>query len=244
MYSNSLDRIITLQTGLDGYVYVPGTVFAFADERLSGRVYGGRITGYNAGLKAVTTDRGTSAVAGDTLMIRTRGGTVESRVIQAVNGTQLVVATPFTAEPLPNAVFVIDAGQLRLQYFRVTNLRFDDEENTFTITGAEYNASKYDAVDNNARLDTPPISLIPTGLVNQPTNIVVASYDAVRQGQRVATLTASWDAPVDKNGKPQADVIAYRVQWKRGDNEWVNVRRPVFAISKCLASSRVIIWSV
>ena len=223
VYSNSLDRIITLQTGLDGYVYVPGTVFAFADERLSGRVYGGRITGYNAGLKAVTTDRGTSAVAGDTLMIRTQGGTVESRVIQAVNGTQLVVATPFTAAPLPNAVFVIDAGQLRLQYFRVTNLRFDDEENTFTITGAEYNASKYDAVDNNARLDTPPISLIPTGLVNQPTNIVVASYDAVRQGQRVATLTASWDAPVDKNGKPQADVIAYRVQWKRGDNEWVNV---------------------
>ena len=223
VYSNSLDRIITLQTGLDGYVYVPGTVFAFADERLSGRVYGGRITGYNAGLKAVTTDRGTSAVAGDTLMIRTRGGTVESRVIQAVNGTQLVVATPFTAEPSPNAVFVIDAGQLRLQYFRVTNLKFDDEENTFTVTGAEYNASKYDAVDNNARLDTPPISLIPTGLVNQPTNIVVASYDAVRQGHRVATLTASWDAPVDKNGKPQADVIAYRVQWKRGDNEWVNV---------------------
>ncbi|TKK20190.1 host specificity protein [Enterobacter cancerogenus] len=223
VYSNSLDRIITLQTGLDGYVYVPGTVFAFADERLSGRVYGGRITGYNAGLKAVTTDRGTSAVAGDTLMIRTQGGTVESRVIQAVNGTQLVVATPFTAAPLPNAVFVIDAGQLRLQYFRVTNLRFDDEENTFTITGAEYNASKYDAVDNNARLDTPPISLIPTGLVNQPTNIAVASYDAVRQGQRVTTLTASWDAPVDKNGKPQADVIAYRVQWKRGDNEWVNV---------------------
>jgi predicted phage tail protein len=139
----------------------------------------------------VTTDRGTSAVAGDTLMIRTQGGTVESRVIQAVNGTQLVVTTPFTAAPLPNAVFVIDAGQLRLQYFRVTNLKFDDEENTFTITGAEYNASKYDAVDNNARLDTPPISLIPTGLVNQPTNIAVSSYDSVRQGQRVATLTAT-----------------------------------------------------
>ena len=223
VYSNSLDRIITLQTGLDGFVFVPGTVFAFADERLSGRVYGGRITGYNAGLKAVTIDRGTSAVAGDTLMIRTQGGTVESRMIQAVNGTQLILSTPFTAAPLPNAVFVIDAGQLRLQYFRVTNLKFDDEENTFTITGAEYNASKYDAVDNNARLDTPPISLIPTGLVNQPTNIVVSSYDAVRQGQRVATLTASWDAPIDKDGKLQSDVIAYRAQWKRGNNEWVNV---------------------
>lgn len=223
VYSNSLDRIITLQTGLDGYVFVPGTVFAFADERLSGRVYGGRVAEYNGGLKAVTTDRGTSAVAGDTLMIRTQGGTVESRVIKAVNGTQLVVSTPFKADPLPNAVFVIDAGQLRLQYFRVTNLTFNDEENTYSITGAEYNSSKYDAVDNNARLDTPPISLIPTGLVNQPTNIQVSSFESVRQGQRITTLIASWDAPLDKNGKPQADVISYQVQWKRGDNEWINV---------------------
>ncbi|WFV10646.1 host specificity protein J [Citrobacter freundii] len=223
VYSNSLDRIITVQTGLDGFAYVPGTVFAFADERLSGRVYGGRITEYNAALKSVTTDRGTSAVAGDTLMIRTQGGVVESRTIQAVNGQQLILATAFTTEPLPNAIFVIDAGQLRLQYFRVTNLTFNDEENTYSITGAEYNATKYDAVDNNARLDTPPISLLPTGLVSQPTNIAISSYDSVRQGQRIATMVASWDAPVDKNGKPQADIVAYQAQWKRGDNEWINI---------------------
>ncbi|MEL5881955.1 DUF1983 domain-containing protein [Citrobacter freundii] len=223
VYSNSLDRIITVQTGLDGFAYVPGTVFAFADERLSGRVYGGRITDYDAGLKSVTTDRGTSAVAGDTLMIRTHGGTVESRTIQAVNGQQLILATAFTAAPLPNAIFVIDAGQLRLQYFRVTNLTFNDEENTYSITGAEYNGAKYDAVDNNARLDTSPISLLPTGLVSQPTNIAISSYDSVRQGQRIATMVASWDAPVDKNGKPQADIVAYQAQWKRGDNEWINI---------------------
>nr|DAP17186.1 MAG TPA: tail protein [Caudoviricetes sp.] len=223
VYSNSLDRIITVQTGLDGFVYVPGTVFAFADERLSGRVYGGRITDYDAGLKSITTDRGTSAVPGDTLMIRTQGGTVESRVIHAVNGTQLIVSTPFTAAALPNAIFVIDAGQLRLQYFRVTNLTFNDEENTYSITGAEYNGAKYDAVDNNARLDTPPTSLIPTGLVGQPMNIAISSYDSVRQGQRIATMVASWDAPVDKNGKTQADIVAYQAQWKRGDNEWINI---------------------
>lgn len=223
VYSNSLDRMITLQTGLDGFAYVPGTVFAFADERVSGRVYGGRVVAYNSGLKAVTTDRGTSAVAGDTLMIRTQGGVVENRIIQSVNGTQLIVDRGFTAAPAPDAVFVIDAGQLRLQYFRVMKLTFNDEENTYTITGTEYNASKYDAVDNNARLDIPPISLIPTGVVSQPGNIVVSSYESVRQGQRIATLTASWDVPLDKAGKPQADVIAYQVQWRRGSSEWVNV---------------------
>lgn len=222
VYSNYLDRIITVETGLDGIAFMPGTVFAFADERLSGRVYGGRITDYDASIRAVTTDRGTSAVPGDTLMIRTQGGTVESRIIQTMNGNQLIVSTPFAAAPAPDAVFVIDAGQLRLQYFRVTNLRYNDEENTFTITGAEYNTSKYDAVDNNARLDVPPISLIPTGLVAQPGNVTVSGYDTVRQGQRVATLVATWDAPLDKNGKPQADVVAYQAQWKRGDNEWIN----------------------
>lgn len=222
VYSNYLDRIITVETGLDGVAFMPGTVFAFADERLSGRVYGGRITDCDASIRAVTTDRGTSAVPGDTLMIRTQGGTVESRIIQAVNGNQLIVSTPFAATPAPDAIFVIDAGQLRLQYFRVTNLRYNDEENTFTITGAEYNTSKYDAVDNNARLDVPPISLIPTGLVAQPGNVTVSGYDTVRQGQRVATLVATWDAPLDQHGKPQADVVAYQVQWKRGDNKWIN----------------------
>ncbi|MCE0845975.1 DUF1983 domain-containing protein [Buttiauxella sp. A2-C1_F] len=223
VYSNYLDRMISVTTGLDGYVYIPGKVFAFADERVSGRIYGGRVVAYDAAIKAVTTDQGTSAVAGDTLMIRTIGGTVESRVIQAVNGTQLIVATAFNAQPAPDAVFVIDAGQLRLQYFRVTNLTYNDEENTFSIAAIEYNSSKYDAVDNNARLDTPPISLIPTGLVGQPGNVSLSSYDAVRQGQRIATLIATWDAPLDKNGKPQADIVAYVAQWKRGENEWINV---------------------
>ncbi|HCI6425056.1 TPA: carbohydrate binding domain-containing protein [Klebsiella quasipneumoniae subsp. similipneumoniae] len=223
VYSNYLDRIITVQTGLDGYAFVPGTVFAFADERLSGRVYGGRVTDYDASILAVTVDRGTSAAEGDTLMIRTLGGTVESRTIQAVNGTQLIVTEAFTAPPAPDAVFVIDAGQLRLQYFRVTKLTYNDEDNTFTITGAEYNSSKYDAVDNNARLDTPPISLIPTGIVSPPRNVMITSYDAVQQGQRSATLVASWDAPLDKTGKAQADIVGYQAQWKRDDNEWINL---------------------
>ncbi|MGB3255142.1 host specificity protein J [Buttiauxella gaviniae] len=223
VYSNYLDRMISVTTGLDGYVYIPGKVFAFADERVSGRIYGGRVVAYDAAIKAVTTDQGTSAVAGDTLMIRTIGGTVESRVIQAVNGTQLIVATAFVSQPAMDAVFVIDAGQLRLQYFRVTNLTYNDEENTFSIAAIEYNSSKYDAVDNNARLDTPPISLIPTGLVGQPENVALSSYDSVRQGQRIATLVATWDAPLDKNGKPQADIVAYVPQWRRGNNEWINL---------------------
>ena len=225
IYTNFLDRQISFVIGLEGYVYLPGTIIYIADERVSGRVYGGRVVGYNASIRAVTVDRGTSAVAGDTLMIRTLGGTTESRTISQVNGTQLIIASAFNAVPQPDVVFVIDAGQLKLQQFRIVDLAFNEQENTYTVTGLEYNASKYDAVDNNAVLDTPVISLIPTGIVSQPRNVVASAFDWVKQGQRIASMVATWDVPVTADGKPQSDIIGYDMQWKRDDNNWINVPR-------------------
>lgn len=225
IYTNYLDRQISFQVGLEGYAYLPGTVIFVADERVSGRVYGGRVVDYDAALRAVTVDRGTSAVIGDTLMIRTFGGITESRLITAVNGTQIIVNTAFSASPQPDAVFVIDAGQLRLQQFRIVDLTFNEEDNSYTVTGLEYNSSKYDAVDSGAVLDTPVISLIPTGIVAQPTNIQVSAFDWVRQNQRIASMVATWDAPITADGKLQADIIGYDMQWKRDDNNWISVPR-------------------
>lgn len=225
IYTNYLDRQITFTVGLEGYVYLPGTVVYIADERVSGRVYGGRVVSYQQNIRAVNVDRGTSAAVGDTLMIRTLGGATESRVISQVNGTQLIVATAFSAAAQPNAVFVIDAGQLRLQQFRIVDLKFNDTENTYTVSGLEYNASKYDAVDQNAVLDTPVISLIPTGVVAQPTNIVIKASEMVAQGQRITVMTTTWNAPVNADGSLQRDIIGYDMQWKRDDNNWVNVPR-------------------
>lgn len=225
IYTNYLDRQISFQVGLEGYAYLPGTVVYVADERVSGRVYGGRVLAYDETIKAVTVDRGTSAAAGDTLMIRTLGGQTEKRTIAQVNGTQIIISSEFAAPPQPDAVFVIDAGQLRLQQFRIVDLTFNEQDNSYTVTGLEYNAAKYDAVDSGAVLDTPVVSLIPTGIVAQPTNIQVSAFDWVRQNQRITSLVATWDAPVNADGNPQADIIGYDMQWKRDDNNWINVPR-------------------
>lgn len=225
IYSNQLDRQTSFTVGLEGYAYLPGTVVYLADERVSGRVYGGRVVEYNSSIRAVKTDRETSAAVGDILFVRTIGGITERRTITQVNGDQIIVNTPFGAPIEPNAVFVIDAGQLKLQQMRVVDLKFNDSENTYTITGLEYNAAKYDAVDYNAILDKPPISLIPTGIVSQPRNVSVTSFDSVIQGQRVASMLATWDVPLDKDSNPQSDIVGYDVQWKRNDNSWVNVPR-------------------
>jgi len=225
IYSNQLDRQTSFTVGLEGYVYLPGTVVYLADERVSGRVYGGRVVEYNSSIRAIKTDRETSATVGDVMFVRTAGGITERRTVMQVNGDQIIVNTPFSAPIEPNAVFVIDAGQLKLQQIRVVDLKFDDSNNTYTITGLEYNASKYDAVDYNAILDKPPISLVPTGVVSQPRNVLVTSFDSVIQGQRVASMISTWDVPLDKDGNPQSDIIGYDVQWKRDDNSWVNIPR-------------------
>ena len=133
---------------------------------------------------------------GNTLMIRTSGVSVDSRTMTTDNGSKVVIGQSFAAAPLPNAVFVIDSNQLSLQYFRVVKQSFKNADNQYEITAAQYNDSKYDVVDLNARLDVPNISAIPTGLVSVPTNVAIAAYDVISQGQRLAVMRATWDSPV------------------------------------------------
>lgn len=220
--TNSIDRILTIKLGLEGFAYLPGTVYAFADERLSGRVMGGLMVDWSAAERKLTLDRDTDGAVGDTIMIRTLGGYVEKRVIQAITGNVLTVASAFTAAPAPNAVFVIDSGQLALQLFRVLNLTFNSDENTFTVESAIYNASKYDAVDEGSRLDTPPVSLLPTGIVSPPTEIKISSYEFVSQGARTTNMRVAWLPSMTAAGQVQPDVVAYEAQWRRGSNDWVN----------------------
>ncbi|AHG23422.1 tail protein [Edwardsiella phage eiAU] len=221
--TNSVDRLVKLRVGLEGFAFLPGTVFALADERIGGRVMGGRVAGYDEKTKQVMLDRTTDGKPGDDLLIRTTGGAVESRKIASVGDSVVTIAEPFTAAPAVNAVWVVDSGELALQKFRVLTLDFDDENNTFEISAAEYNDSKYDAVDDGARLDKPPVSLLPTGIVNAPTAVAITSYEQVRQNQRVTTMRATWEPSRMADGKVQPDIVAYEAQWRRGANDWVNV---------------------
>lgn len=222
LLSNELDRAVSFKMGLDGIQFLPGHIIALADERLAGKVMGGRVKETSADRRTVTFDRVTGAAVGDALLVRTKDGKPERRTINTVNGAVVGLNTALTAAPAAYATFVIDSGNLALQTFKVQSLKRSDGEDCFEVVALIHNASKYDAIDKGARLDIPNVSLLPVPGLKAPTNIKITAYDAIRQGLRVKTMRITWDK--------MPGALAYELQWRKDDGDWINgPRQPVNA---------------
>lgn len=212
LISNDIDRQVQFSIGAEGIDFLPGSVIAIADDRLSGRKMGGRLV---EGTKTIIkVDGKTDAAAGDAFLINF-GGVVSRVVIKSVSGSQIELSAPLPKEPVPSQVYVIDGVGLALQEFRVISMEWDDDKAVFKVNALEHNKDKYDAVDKKARLDTGrPITLIPTGIVDAPKNVAVSAYDTIFQGQRIKTMAATWLAV--------EGAVSYEAQWKRDNNDWIN----------------------
>lgn len=212
--TNNKDRVVSFDVGLDGNIPQPGYVIAVADELLSGKVMGGRISAVNG--RAITLDRNADAAAGSRLILNLPSGASQSRTIQAVNGKVVTVTTAYSETPQPEAVWVVESDELYAQQYRVVSVT-DNNDGTFSIAGAWNDPDKYSRIDTGAIIDQRPVSVIPPGNQSPPANIVISSFSVVQQNISVETMRASWDQA--------QNAIAYEAQWRRNDGNWVNVPR-------------------
>lgn len=212
--TNNKDRVVAFSVGLDGDIPMPGYVIAVADEYLSGRVAGGRISSVSG--RVLTLDRSPDAKAGDRLQVNLPSGISQARTIQSLTGNKVTVTTAFTQTPEAEAVWVVESTELYAQQYRVTSVA-ENDDGTFTITAAAHDPDKYARIDTGAVIDQRPISVIPPGNQAAPSNVVIDSYSVVQQGISVETMRVQWDAV--KNA------ISYEAQWRRNDGNWVNVPR-------------------
>ncbi|MGL5965984.1 MAG: host specificity protein J [Kluyvera sp.] len=212
--TNNKDRIVSFDVGLDGNIPQPGYIIAVADELLSGKVMGGRISAVNG--RVIKLDRIADAAAGDRLILNLPSGASQSRTIQAVNGESVTVTTAYSETPQAEAVWVVESDELYAQQYRVVSVS-DNDDGTFSITGAWHDPDKYDRIDTGAIIDQRPVSVIPPGNQSQPANIVISSFSVVQQNISVETMRVSWDQA--------QNAIAYEAQWRRNDGNWVNVPR-------------------
>lgn len=214
LLTNSNDRSVSFSTGLDGFIALPGHIIGVADQMLSGRVMGGRISSVDG--RNITLDRVADVKVGDRLQVNLPSGRSQARTVMAVNERIVTVSTSYS-EPLEaEAVWSIDAGDLAVQQYRVSNVS-DNDNGTFTITAVWHEPGKYDAIDTGARLDERPISVIPPGVQAPPKKIVIDSYSSVSQGIAVTTMRAAWDA-VD-------NAVAYEAEWRKDSGNWVSMPR-------------------
>jgi predicted phage tail protein len=212
--TNNKDRIVTFDVGLDGNIPQPGYIIAVSDRNLSGRDLGGRLSAVNG--RVLKLDRVPSAKAGDRIMVNLPSGITQSRTIQSLSGEMVTVTTSFSELPQAEAVWVIESDELYAQQYRVISVT-DNNDGTYTITGANHDPDKYARIDTGAVIDQRPVSVIPPGNQSPPANIAISSFSVVQQNISVETMRVSWDQA--------QNAIAYEAQWRRNDGNWVNVPR-------------------
>ncbi|MCK7195721.1 host specificity protein J [Enterobacter bugandensis] len=212
--TNNKDRVVTFDVGLDGNIPQPGYIIAVSDRNLSGRDLGGRLSAVNG--RVLKLDRVPSAKAGDRIMVNLPSGITQSRTIQSLSGEMVTVTTAFSEPPQAEAVWVIESDELYAQQYRVISVT-DNNDGTYTITGANHDPDKYARIDTGAIIDQRPVSVIPPGNQSSPANIVIGSFSLVQQNISVETMRVSWDQA--------QNAIAYEAQWRRNDGNWVNVPR-------------------
>ncbi|EJD6704364.1 DUF1983 domain-containing protein [Serratia marcescens] len=215
LHTNDKDRMVSFTVGLDGKVPLPGWIIAVADEMLAGRPLGGRISSVDG--RNITLDRVSSAVVGERLILNLPSGKAEGRTIAAVAGKIITVTTAYSEMPVAEAVWAIDASDLALQQYRVTGIKEGDDGVSFDITAVEHDPNKYAKIDTGARIEDPPISVIPPGVQPPPTNVQIGESSAVIQGLAVATLRVTWERA--------ESAIAYEAEWRRDNGNWIPAPR-------------------
>ncbi|AKJ41483.1 host specificity protein J [Pragia fontium] len=214
LLSNRNDRTVNFVTGLEGYIPLPGQIIGIADRLLSGKTIGGRVKSVDG--RNITTDRVSDAKAGDRLILNLPNGKSEGRTIQSVKDNIITVTTLYSELPEAQAVWLIDADDLAIQQYRVTNIS-DEGNNKFSITGVWHDPDKYTRIDTGARIPDRIISVIPPSIQSIPNNIAISSYSSVNQGISNTTLRVSWDGV--------KDAIAYEAEWRKDNNSWISVPR-------------------
>ncbi|MDY1297716.1 phage tail protein [Pseudomonas aeruginosa] len=208
------DRTITFATGMEGRIPLPGYIIPVADSLLAGREIGGRISAV-AG-RVVTLDRVTQAKAGDRLIINLPSGRAEGRTVQSVNGKAVTVTAAYSEAPEPELCWALDADDLAVQLYRVMSTKRDDN-GQWTISGLQYEPSKFDHIDTGARLEERPISIIPVTTVQPPASVTLSSRWTIDQGLAVSTMTITWPAV--------EGAVAYDVEWKKDSGNWIRLPR-------------------
>ncbi|EQM72012.1 DUF1983 domain-containing protein [Pseudomonas tohonis] len=205
-------RPVAFSVGLDGHIPRPGQVISLSDELLAGRANGGRIRSV-AG-RIITLDRDVEVPVGSRLLCNLPSGRSEAREVRFVNGRKVTLVAAYSEPAEPEAVWVLDAGDLAVMQFYIYNVTRPDW-GTFKIEGIQFEPGKFERVDHGAVVDQRPISIVPPSVQAPPATVVISQQLAVDQGISIITMTIAWEAA------PNA--VAYEVEWKWNHRDWVRV---------------------
>lgn len=218
LYSENLEtETVSFAVGLDALNCMPGDVIQVANAKRAGRRNSGRISAATA--SSLTLDVvPPSMQVGDVLRATLPSGKTQARTVNGVNPETRVVtvSAPWSEVPVAQSIWATESTELVMEQFRVISVTEEDGL-TYRITGLTHRPDKFGAIDDGTRLEPPPVSIIPPSVQPPPANVRMSSHVVIDQGIATPVLTIEWDAA--------AKAIAYDVEWRRDDLNWVRVGR-------------------
>ncbi len=211
LYSEHYEsEVVSFTASIDaGVVVRPGQIIEISDPVRAGSRRGGRISAATA--SAITLDDATGlTAAGATLSVVLPDGTVQSRAVATINGNVVNLATPLSAAPNQNSIWIHQTSTLQTSTWRVLSVTEQDGAK-YAISALAYNASKYAYIERGAALqprDVTDLNVIPAAPINL--QAVETLYEA--NGRALAKLIISW--------RPVVGVSEYRIRWRPQNGNW------------------------
>lgn len=199
-------------TGMEGRNVEPGQIICIADELFSGRVSGGRIRA--ATKRVITLDLAAQIQPEDRLILNLPSGKTEGRIVKSVAGHEVTLLADYSELPQPESSWSVESADLAVMRFRVQTIE-PHGLHQFEIKAVQHEPGKYDAIDNGARIDPQPISIIPPGVMSPPDNIQIEARSSIAQGLAVTTMRISWNAA--------KGAVSYNVEWRKDSGSWIRL---------------------
>ena len=228
----NLTETVTFGVSIDsGIILRPGMVISIADPMKAGSRRGGRISSATTSSVVIDSSEYLSVVVANnaTITAMLPSGLAETRPIQSISGTTITLGNAFSEAPNAQAMWVIETTDIELQTFRVITVA-ESDPGTFGVTALAYNASIYDAIEND--LIVTPRDITNLSAQPDPVSSIQGVEHLYQDGNNVLTaLDLSWIAP--------KQVSSFRVQYKLNDNNWItqDTTSPSARINSLVAGS-------
>ena len=248
--TSSIIRIDREPGGFDGSSNAVETGYAVGDYRLTCSFVGYKAilaqdtatissTSYVRGahLTSITTEEAAARLQddnGDLVFVQWTPYTyTETRPLSQVNGEDSLSVSPaFTVKPDPDSIWVLSRAALQTgktkkeaKLFRVMSIA-ETDRNILEITGLEYNASKFDAIDKNEALTQYRTIYLPDSFQDVPAVTDIDADPVIKAsstGGTVNSLTVTWDPATNEDGSLYASLREYQVEYSKDNEKWLGV---------------------
>jgi hypothetical protein len=212
-------EVVTYLAGWDHVDALPGEIIHIADQNYTVKRWGGRIVSGTIG--QIIIDNPITFVGANTYsveLLTTSGSIMQEDLTNPGTTTDTIDINGTLPEaPAANSLFVITEANIEEpRPFRILSNR-EVDTHKYEIIALEYDANKFDRVEQNIIFESPPYSNIPAGILAPPTNLQGEEYMYLEGGanNHKFGVQLGWEASPD--GRTQV----YELQKASISGAWI-----------------------